>query len=290
MNRERPESRARLLTLDSRFPHESLHRQLEDAQDAGRRRAPSRKPCRARSSRALRRPDRDRAVADSARRRLPIRAGRWSLGCQNVAAEREGAHTGEVSAIQCFDAGCRWAIVGHSERRREFGEDEALLAQKLARCREAGLVPVFCVGETADERDRGLTESVLARQVSALSADPPVGAARRRLRTGLGDRGRPLREPGDAGSARAAIRTLLPDSRGPARALRRLRVVRQRAGAARRVGRGRVPDRRREPPGRRVRGHRPGLRSVGHPAPCHPEERSDEDPFRRHVAINERLG
>src|SRR3954471_4752762 len=46
--------------------------------------------------------------------------GRCALGCQNVAAEREGAHTGEVAAAQCFDAGCRWAIVGHSERRRDF--------------------------------------------------------------------------------------------------------------------------------------------------------------------------
>jgi len=141
-------------------------------------------------------------------------AGRWSLGCQDVAAEREGAHTGEVSAIQCFDAGCRWAIVGHSERRREFGEDEALLARKLARCREAGLVPVFCVGETADERDRGLTESVLARQVSALSADPPgaplVVAYEPVWAIGAGRSA----SPGDAGSARAAIRGLLPDRAG----------------------------------------------------------------------------
>ena len=141
-------------------------------------------------------------------------AGRWSLGCQDVAAEREGAHTGEVSAIQCFDAGCRWAIVGHSERRREFGEDEALLARKLARCREAGLVPVFCVGETADERDRGLTESVLARQVSALSADPPgaplVVAYEPVWAIGAGRSA----SPGDAGSARAAIRGLLPGRAG----------------------------------------------------------------------------
>src|SRR5690348_8981828 len=64
--------------------------------------------------------------------------GRWSLAAQNVAAERQGAFTGEVSAAMLADAGCRYAIVGHSERRRLFGEDDALLARKLERVREAG--------------------------------------------------------------------------------------------------------------------------------------------------------
>jgi triosephosphate isomerase len=98
--------------------------------------------------------------------------GRWSIACQNVGAEPEGAYTGEVSARQARDAGCAYAIVGHSERRRLFGEDGDLLARKLARCREAGLTPIYCLGETLEERDRGETEAVLKRQIGTLSSDP----------------------------------------------------------------------------------------------------------------------
>jgi triosephosphate isomerase len=89
-----------------------------------------------------------------------------------VAAERDGAFTGEVSATQAADAGCRYAIVGHSERRRIFGEDGPTLAKKLARCREASLIPIYCLGETAEERDASLTASTLVRQVDTLSGDP----------------------------------------------------------------------------------------------------------------------
>ncbi len=98
--------------------------------------------------------------------------GRWSLAAQNVAAEAAGAFTGEVSAAMLADAGCRYAIVGHSERRRLFGEGGALLSRKLARCREAGLTPIYCLGETGDERDRGATEAVLKEQAATLSGDP----------------------------------------------------------------------------------------------------------------------
>lgn len=99
--------------------------------------------------------------------------GRWELACQNVAAEKEGAFTGEVSARQAADAGCRYAIVGHSERRRLFAEDGPTLAKKLARCREAALTPIYCLGETAEERDASLTASTLVRQVDTLAGDPP---------------------------------------------------------------------------------------------------------------------
>ena len=97
---------------------------------------------------------------------------RWSLSCQNLSAEASGALTGEVSARMAADAGCRYAIVGHSERRRLFGEDGPLLSRKLARCREEGLTPIYCVGETAQERDAGSTESVLTRQLDTLASDP----------------------------------------------------------------------------------------------------------------------
>jgi triosephosphate isomerase len=99
--------------------------------------------------------------------------GRWSLAAQNVAPESEGAYTGEVSARMLVDAGCRYVIVGHSERRRLFAEDGPLLARKLERCRESGLVPIYCVGESEKEREAGLSISVLTRQVETLASDPP---------------------------------------------------------------------------------------------------------------------
>ena len=99
-------------------------------------------------------------------------AARWTLACQNVAAELEGAFTGEVSALMAADAGCGFAIVGHSERRREFHEDGPLLARKLACCRAARLTPIYCIGETAEERDAGLTAATLVREIAALDADP----------------------------------------------------------------------------------------------------------------------
>jgi triosephosphate isomerase len=100
-------------------------------------------------------------------------AGRWSLAGQNVASEVSGAYTGEVSAKMLADAGCRYAIVGHSERRRLFGEDAAILARKLARVREAGLTPIYCLGETEEEREEDLTAATLITQVETLAADPP---------------------------------------------------------------------------------------------------------------------
>ena len=97
---------------------------------------------------------------------------RWTLAAQNVGAEREGAFTGEISAAMFADAGCKYAIVGHSERRRLFHEEGPVLARKLARAREAGLVPIYCVGETEEERAAGRTEDVLAAQAGTLAEDP----------------------------------------------------------------------------------------------------------------------
>ena len=97
---------------------------------------------------------------------------RWSIACQNVAAQAAGAYTGEVSAGQAREAGCRYAIVGHSERRRLFGEQSPVLAEKLERCREAGLTPIYCLGETLEERDAGRTSAILSGQIGTLAADP----------------------------------------------------------------------------------------------------------------------
>ncbi|HET7452995.1 MAG TPA: triose-phosphate isomerase, partial [Thermoanaerobaculia bacterium] len=97
---------------------------------------------------------------------------RWALAGQDCSAEKSGAFTGEVSAAMLASCGCRYVILGHSERRRNFHEGETLLAGKLARAREAGIVPIFCVGETLEEREEGLTNEVLRRQAEALERDP----------------------------------------------------------------------------------------------------------------------
>jgi triosephosphate isomerase len=98
--------------------------------------------------------------------------GRWSIAAQNVAGQTEGAYTGEVSARMLADAGCRYVLVGHSERRRLFSEDGVVLEQKLRRVREADLAPIYCLGETQEERDQGLSRVILTRQVETLAADP----------------------------------------------------------------------------------------------------------------------
>jgi len=97
------------------------------------------------------------------------------LGVQDVHQETKGAHTGAVSAPMAKQAGARWALAGHSERRREFGDDDATVAAKVARIIDEGLRPVLCVGETLEEREAGELEAVLSRQIevvlSSLAAD-----------------------------------------------------------------------------------------------------------------------
>jgi triosephosphate isomerase len=89
-------------------------------------------------------------------------------GAQDVSRFEKGAYTGEVSAPMLREFGTRFCIVGHSERRTMFGDGDAVVAEKFVAARKAGLVPIFCVGETLAEREAGVTESVLARQVDAL--------------------------------------------------------------------------------------------------------------------------
>ena len=89
-------------------------------------------------------------------------------GAQDLSRYEKGAYTGEVSGPMLADLGCRYVLVGHSERRSIFGETDALVAEKYAAARRAGLTPIFCVGETLEEREQGRTEAVLARQVDAL--------------------------------------------------------------------------------------------------------------------------
>ncbi len=87
------------------------------------------------------------------------------LGAQNLFWESEGAYTGEISAPMIASAGCRYVIIGHSERRQLFGETDALINKKIPAAMDAGLIPVICVGETESERDAGKTFSVLDKQI-----------------------------------------------------------------------------------------------------------------------------
>ena len=91
-------------------------------------------------------------------------------GAQNVSEHAGGAYTGEVSATMVLEFGCRYAIVGHSERRALYGESDAVVAAKAAAALAAGLTPVVCVGETLAEREAGTTEVVVLRQLDAVAA------------------------------------------------------------------------------------------------------------------------
>ena len=91
-------------------------------------------------------------------------------GSQDVSRFDKGAYTGDVSGAMVAEFGGRYAIVGHSERRTVFGETDEVVADKYAAARRAKLTPIFCVGETLQEREAGRTEQVLARQVDALLA------------------------------------------------------------------------------------------------------------------------
>ncbi|MDL1951406.1 triose-phosphate isomerase, partial [Acidobacteria bacterium ACD] len=95
-----------------------------------------------------------------------------ALGAQDVSTEAKGAFTGEVSAAMLKDLGVAFAIVGHSERRRERGEDESDFSRKVKRLVETGISPLYCVGETLDERDAGEMERVLTKQMSCFDLFP----------------------------------------------------------------------------------------------------------------------
>jgi triosephosphate isomerase len=97
-----------------------------------------------------------------------------TAGIQDVHEEVEGAHTGAVSAPMAAEAGAEWALAGHSERRREFGDDDAIVAAKTARILDAGLRPVVCIGETLEEREAGRLQAVLERQVRAVLSVVPA--------------------------------------------------------------------------------------------------------------------
>jgi triosephosphate isomerase len=114
------------------------------------------------------------APAAEAARNTPI-----SIAAQNLYFEREGAFTGEISAAMIKDAGADFVIIGHSERRRLFGDTDEWVNRKLRAALDAGLIPIVCIGETLMERERGETLAVLDRQIktgfNGITADQMAG-------------------------------------------------------------------------------------------------------------------
>ena len=98
-----------------------------------------------------------------------LRGTHVAWGAQNVSQHDKGAYTGEVSPAMLTDFGCRYVIVGHSERRALYGEDSHTVALKFEAAQAAGLTPVLCIGETLDERETGITEQVVAEQLDAVT-------------------------------------------------------------------------------------------------------------------------
>ena len=105
-----------------------------------------------------------------------LSGGPIAWGAQNVSEHDAGAYTGEISGAMLKEFGCRYAIVGHSERRSLYGESDRQVAAKFVAARRAGLTPILCVGETLGERERGETERVVERQLEAVMAAAGIAA------------------------------------------------------------------------------------------------------------------
>ena len=95
---------------------------------------------------------------------------RLAWGAQNVSEHAQGAFTGEVSAPMLAEFGCRYVLVGHSERRQLYRETDAVVAAKFAAVLAQGMTPILCLGETLEERDAGRTEEVVGRQLETVMA------------------------------------------------------------------------------------------------------------------------
>lgn len=98
-----------------------------------------------------------------------LKTSNIEIGAQNVYPRDFGAFTGELSAPMLKDFNCRYVLVGHSERRSYFHEDENFVAQKFHHVKDHGMIPILCVGETLIEREKGQTEQIIAKQLFAMS-------------------------------------------------------------------------------------------------------------------------
>ena len=112
-------------------------------------------------------------LADVARQ---LEATPVGIGAQDVSPEESGAFTGDIAVSMLNDFGCRYAIVGHSERRTLHHEDDAEVARKFAAARNGGVRPILCVGETLEEREADATEAVVGRQLDAVIETVGVAA------------------------------------------------------------------------------------------------------------------
>ncbi len=108
-----------------------------------------------------------------------LKGSHVELGAQNCHWTTSGAHTGEISPPMLTELGCRYVILGHSERRRDMGETDELVNRKLTAAIAAGLTPILCVGETGDERRQGLTFTTVEGQLRAGLAGVPAEAIAR---------------------------------------------------------------------------------------------------------------
>jgi triosephosphate isomerase len=108
--------------------------------------------------------------------RAAIEGSGIHLGAQNMHQEAKGAYTGEISSSMLLAAGCSHVILGHSERRRYFGESDELINAKAHAALDAGLLPVICIGETLEEREQGITREVVERQVRGVLSGIPAAS------------------------------------------------------------------------------------------------------------------
>ncbi len=108
-----------------------------------------------------------------------LRQTKIKIGGQNMHWQDEGAFTGEISGKMLLDAGCEYVIIGHSERRHVFGEDDETINQKVLKALDVGLKPIFCIGEKLEEREAGKTNEVVESQIRQglqdVKVDNPAG-------------------------------------------------------------------------------------------------------------------
>lgn len=141
----------------------------------------------------------------------------YALGAQDVHEKDEGAFTGEVSGPMLSAIGCRYVIVGHSERRAYSGESDAIVARKVSAVVRNGMVPILCVGETLDEREAGATEHRIVAQVRAAIGGLAPDAASTLVVAyepvwAIGTGRTP--EPSDAGEVATVIRATVAEAHG----------------------------------------------------------------------------
>lgn len=140
------------------------------------------------------------------------------VGVQNIWTEDKGAFTGENSAPMAKDAGARYVLVGHSERRHIFGETDEQTAKKVAAAVRNGLTPILCVGELLAEREQGITDDVVVRQLrtglQAVSSDAIAAMAVAYEPVWAIGTGRTA-TPGDASAVHAVVREVLGEIAGP---------------------------------------------------------------------------